>query len=454
MSDTDFHIELPNAAEKALLILDERGYEAWCVGGFVRDELMGRPTHDVDIATNAHWRQTEEAFAQAGCATHETGIDFGTMTVIVDEMPIEITTYRADADYRDARHPSQVAFVSSLEEDLARRDFTMNALAYHPKRGLRDPFDGERDIRNALIRTVGEAHERFSEDALRILRAVRFSSQLGFSLEDGTYTAMLEGRQALTRIAVERIAGEMDRMLIGEAVETTLMTCIDVIGVIIPELLPLKGLDQRTPYHIYDALEHTAHVVGHAAPNRLNRWAALLHDIGKPSCFTVDAKGQGHFFGHPAVSADMARMIMGRLKMPPRLIDDVAQVIALHDANIAPTSKAVKRSLRALGGRVDLFRALIDLKIADALSQTAGISDHLDIARALSGTLDKVLASGEAFTIADLAINGKDLIEMDVPQGPAIGSYLNRALDAVIDGQVENEHGALSALVRAWLNDA
>lgn len=438
-------ITLPEQALLALDILERSGCEAWCVGGFVRDTLMDRPTSDIDIATAAPWDQTKDLFETAGYFVAETGIKHGTVTVIIDSTPLEITTYRTDGLYLDHRHPETVTFVQSIEEDLARRDFTMNAIAYHPQRGLFDPFDGIEDIQQHIIRAVGEPQKRFSEDALRILRGMRFVSQLGFTLEDKTYKGMCDQAHLLTTIASERVAVELEGFLLGDNIHDALMSYIDVIGIVVPEALPMKDFDQKTPYHIYDVLEHTAYVLQNTPSYPLVRWAAFFHDIGKPATFFTDDNGVGHFYGHAKISVKVARAVMKRLRMPNKLINDVLTLVKVHDDVVAATPKSIKRMIRKMGGNVDLFYALCDLKKGDAAGQAPKCANRIKLADELAQVARDLVASQEVFSLKDLAIKGGDLIAHGTPPGPEVGKLLEQALDAVIDEQVINEKEALLA---------
>ncbi|MEG1516863.1 MAG: HD domain-containing protein [Raoultibacter sp.] len=439
---------LPPAAHTALAALEDAGYEAWCVGGFVRDALMDRLSADVDIATSACWQSVRDIFTARGYAVFETGTKHGTVTALVDGMRLEITTYRIDGSYLDNRHPTTVEFVRSIEEDLARRDFTVNAIAYHPLRGFRDPYDGCADIKAGILRAVGCPKKRFEEDALRILRGVRFASQLSFSLEAKTAQSMREQAPLMKTLAAERVAHELEGMLCGTRIHDTLLEYVDVLGVIMPELLPMKGFDQKTPYHRYDVLEHTAYVVQNTPPYPLVRWAALFHDFGKPRAFFTDDAGVGHFYGHAEISCELANTAMRRLKMSPRFADDVLLLVKHHDDVIEPTPRAVKRMLHRLQGRVDLFRALCDLKRGDALSQAPHCRARVEAANELEVLLDKILAAQEAFSLHDLAIKGGDVIALGVPAGPAVGSILEAALNAVIDEKLPNERKALWRFVK------
>ena len=441
---------LPSYALRAIRILEEAGHEAWVVGGFVRDALLGRACADIDIATSALWQDTQRAFETAGCRTHETGVKHGTVTAIIEGKAVEVTTYRTDGAYADRRHPNEVHFVRSIEEDLARRDFTMNAIAYHPVRGTADPYGGESDLRAGVIRAVGDPLRRFQEDALRILRACRFSSQLGFSIEEGTYAALMERKNLLSRISAERITHELDTLLLGEHVHDALMETSDVLAAVLPELVAMKGFEQRTPYHIYDVLEHTAWVVQYSPATSLARWAALFHDAGKPAAFFARADGIGHFYGHQHISAQLARAAFGRLRFSPAFCEKVLTLVERHDEVIAPTPKAVKRALAHLGGDTRLFAALCDLKRADAQAQAPQCAYRVQQADELERILERILAEGAAFSLRDLAVNGRDILALGVAEGPAVGDALAAALDAVIDERVKNDPEALQNFVHTW----
>lgn len=446
MTGNTTRIQLPGCAERALEAIESAGFEAWVVGGFVRDCLMGRSPGDLDIASSAPWEQAASVFRNAGAAVFETGAKHGTITAVVEGTPIEVTAFRADGEYSDGRHPDSVRFVKSIEEDLARRDFTMNAIAYHPAKGLLDPFDGQDDIRNGLIRCVGDPRKRFSEDALRILRAVRFSAQLGFAIEEGTRSAMESLASGLSRIAEERKAAELQKLLCSEHAGDCLMDNMAVIGQVIPELASLQGFDQKTPFHCYDVLEHTARVVDLVDCEPTLRWAALLHDVGKPDTFTIDKAGQGHFKGHPEVSARIAREIARRLRLPKTQTRDILTLIELHDSPIIPNKPQVKHAIHELGDRPGLLSDLISLKHADATARTRLYSGpRVRTAGLLEGLLAEILENNEAYSLAQLAISGASLIDAGIPAGPQVGRMLEECLDAVIDGKLPNEKGALAS---------
>lgn len=451
--DPTVAIPLPPHALAALDALEEAGFESWVVGGYVRDALLGRPSADVDIATQAAWRDVQRVFEAQGHRTHETGTAHGTITVIVNEQALEVTTFRSDGAYADARHPKQVSFVRTVEEDLARRDFTMNALAYHPARGLLDPYGGLADLEAHTIRAVGDPDRRFSEDALRMLRACRFAAELGFAIEPATFEGMLANKGLLPRISAERITHELERLLLGAHAGSALVATVDVLAAVLPELVAMKNFEQRTPYHIYDVLEHTAHVLDGVPPYPLARWAALFHDMGKPAAFFTDEDGIGHFYGHAAISVMLARGVMERLSLSSAFMARVLALVERHDDVIDLTPKAVKRACTRLGGDVDLFAALCDLKRGDARGQAPRCIGRVADADELERILADVLAADEAFSLKKLAIDGRDVMALGVPQGPLVGRALAEALDAVIDERIPNEPDALRAFVEGWRDE-
>ena len=448
MNCIEANILLPNYALSALAALEAAGFEAWYVGGCVRDALLGREVNDYDIATSASWEDAERALIAYGFSVHRTGVKHGTITAVADGHALEITTYRADGAYSDGRHPDSVEFVRTIEEDLARRDFTVNALAYHPKRGLLDRWGGKADLEAGVIRAVGNANDRFAEDALRILRGCRFASQLGFAIEPVTKQAMWSHKMRMLNVSAERITHELTGLLMGEHVHDALMECIDIIGAVLPELVAMKGFDQHTPYHIYDVWEHTAWVVQRSPRTPLARLAALFHDCGKPGAFFMDGD-RGHFFGHPRLSAELARGALARMAFSPAFTSDVLTLVRLHDKVIKATPKAVKRALANMDGDTELFRTLIGIKKADALAQSSLSEPRAQLADDLERTLEEVIAANGAFTIRQLAIGGNDLMALGIPEGPQIGAVLEAALEAVIDEQVPNTREELLDFAKA-----
>ena len=358
-------------------------------------------------------------------------------------MPLEITTFRVDGAYADGRHPDAVRFTPSLREDLARRDFTVNAMAYDPVTGLTDPFGGRADLEQTLLRCVGDPAQRFSEDALRILRALRFASTLNFSLEAETRRALLAGRDALRRISAERIRDELLKLLCGPAARRTVLDFPEVLGVVIPELLPMRGFDQRNEHHCYDVLTHCAAALEAVPPEPLLRLAALLHDVGKPGCFTLDEAGVGHFYGHGEAGAALADGICRRLRLPTAARERVVTLVRRHDMPIEATERGVRRALHRLTPEV--FFQLLALKRADNLAQAPAFRHrqaHYDRLEALARAQ---LEADACLSLKDLAVNGRDLLALGLPPGPDLGAALERMLAAVIDGTVPNEKAALLA---------
>lgn len=432
---------LPPQVNKALRLLQDAGYEACVVGGYIRDLVMGRQPEDADIATNALPPDTERVFADFRLI--ETGLKHGTVTALVDGMPIEITTWRVDGEYRDHRRPDSVSFTADLREDLARRDFTMNALAWDGRGDIVDPFGGRADIKKKLIRCVGDPALRFREDALRILRALRFSSVLGFRLEAATAAAARENRELLREISAERISAELRKLLCGQNVRPIILDYTDILGVPLPELLPMKGFEQNNPHHIYDALKHTALVVQHIEARPHLRTAALLHDIAKPLCYSRDDKGVGHFYGHGSLGAEMAENILKRLKLDNATKERVVQLIRYHDANIGEDPPSVKRWLRRL--TPETFFDLLALKRADDLGQNPDYADRRAHYDKLEAMAKQILTEQTCLSLKDLAVNGHDLAALGAAPGKALGELLDQLLEGVTDGRLENRAETLKA---------
>ncbi len=445
---------LPNEALKLLSALGDAGAEAWVVGGFVRDSLLGRSVSDIDMACSAHWQEMQRICEAAGFSTHETGTKHGTLTVIVDDTAFEVTTFRIDGIYKDGRRPENVTFTQSIEEDLARRDFTINAMAYRPDKGLLDPFGGMHDIETRTIRTVGDPSTRFAEDGLRLLRACRFSAELGYSIEKNTYRAMVCSKRFLRQISAERVTHELNRLLLGPCAGSALVECVDVLSAVIPELVAMKGFEQKSPYHVYDVLKHTAKVIDGVPPYSLVRWAALFHDMGKPSAFFTDEAGIGHFYAHPDLGVPIARGVMQRLTFSQASMTRVLTLVQHHDDVVQASAKSVKRMINKLGGDVDLFRSLCDLKRGDARGKAPHLIEaQVEMVDDLERICDELVHEGAAFCVKDLAISGGDIIELGVAQGPDVGALLSKLMDAVIEEAVENTHDALVAQVRRLLSE-
>jgi tRNA nucleotidyltransferase (CCA-adding enzyme) len=437
-------VQLPAGVSRALSMLEGAGYEAFIVGGCVRDALRGITPKDYDITTSALPEETKSVFRDYRVI--ETGIQHGTVTVMMDGMPLEITTYRTEGTYSDNRHPDSVSFTTSLREDVARRDFTMNAIAYSPVRGLIDHFGGAEDIRGGIIRCVGDPDTRFREDALRMMRGIRFASALGFAIEEKTAAAIRENKERISAVSAERIRVELTKLLCGANVKNVLMDWWDVLGVVIPEILPMHGFDQRTPYHIYDVWEHTAVAVSETPPVTHLRLSALLHDIGKPPSFFTDEKGVGHFYGHPAVSEKMAEEILARLKYDNVTRRRVVTLVREHDRIIEPTETAVKRALFRLTPEV--FFNLLIIKRADNLAQSPNYRDRLATYDRIESMAQDILERNECISVATLAVNGGDLIALGMKPGKEIGEMLSLLLEQVIRGDLANDRDELLTYVK------
>ena len=448
------------AALKVLGALEVAGLEAWIVGGWVRDALRGAASHDIDMCCSGTWQASAAALERAGIGVVESGIKFGGITAIADGERFEVTTYRVDGFYTDGRHPEEVRFSERVEEDLARRDFTVNAMAWHPARGLLDLYDGEGDLARGLIRAVGHAQTRFEEDALRMLRAVRFACRLGFSVEGETARALAACAPLLDAIARERVGVELAGILATRAGGEAMRLYPEVICAAIPELAAGRGFDQRSPYHIYDVYEHTARVLSAAsslpgpdgadgAPSPSLMWAALLHDVSKPACFTLDKRGRGHFYGHPEAGAAVARAVMRRLGLAERLVRDACRLIRYHDEPLERDRESLLGMLRKLSGEgadaPRLMGELLDLKNADALGKAPACHGYVDEIERMRALVGELLEAGEAYDLKTLDLTGRDLIAAGVAPGKEIGRLLDAALTATIAGEVENARTALLA---------
>ena len=428
-----------------LEILQNAGFAAHVVGGCVRDSMLGGSPHDWDVTTNARPDELLQCFA--GMRVLPTGFRHGTLTVLVEAKPVEVTTYRIDGAYSDNRRPDSVSFTDDLTEDLARRDFTINAMAYAPHTGLCDPFGGLDDLRARRIICVGDAGTRFHEDALRILRAARFASVLGFSVESDTHSAMLQNCALLEHIAAERIFSELVRTLTGEGIRQVLTGCAPLFVQIIPELAPCIGFAQQTPYHHLDVWEHTALAVHHAPQQPVPRLTMLLHDIAKPACFFKDERGIGHFYGHEQKGADMARQILQRLRCDSATLEAVGCLVLHHREPVLVQRKHLLRMLARLGE--PMLRQLIHVQRADCMAKAPQQHPQkLEQLAAAQALLEKLLAEHACFSLRDLAVNGNDLLELGIPQGKRLGESLHALLEQVIDGQLPNEREALLAAAK------
>ena len=435
---------LPQPVEYVLERLENAGFAAFAVGGCVRDTLLGRVPGDWDVTTAA---RPEQVLALFDGYAIPTGLKHGTVTVRAEGMGIEVTTFRADGTYTDHRRPDAVTFSRRLEDDLSRRDLTVNAMAMDRRGQITDLFGGREDLKAGVLRCVGDPERRFREDALRILRTLRFAAVLGFAIEPATAAALRRKASLLTYIAPERVLSELDRILCGAFVLPVLLDYPDVLGVCLPEITPCVGFDQRNRHHIYDVWGHTAHAVAAAPAEKVLRWAMLLHDVGKPACFTMDEGGVGHFYGHPAISAELAETVCRRLRMDNRTAEQVVTLVRWHDRDIPRTEKAIARAVSQLGE--ETFRQLLEVKRADNAAQSPDDRPRLvDIQRA-EDILDALLARRQCFSLRELAVDGRDMMALGL-RGRDIGAALQFLLDAVLDGAA-NDREALLALAKERL---
>ena len=439
-------IKIPWAASKIIEELEKSGYEAYVVGGCVRDSLLGKEPADWDICTSAQPEEIKRSMSHY--RTLDTGLKYGTITVLADDQKYEVTTYRLDGMYLDHRRPEKVCFISELKEDLRRRDFTMNAMAYHPERGLVDYFSGQRDLENGMICCIGKAEERFREDALRIMRALRFAAVYDYRISPKTARAAEQLKPLLLEIAPERLQAELCRLLCGKAAVRVLAEYASVFCTILPEIKPMIGFQQNNHHHIYDVWQHTLCALD-AVPKQLAlRLAVLLHDIAKPQCYSEDKDGVGHFKGHPALSAEIAGQILKRLKFSNEIREVIKELILWHDARIQP--KQLKRWLNRLG-EVQLRRLLL-VQRADAAGKEKN-SKAIQMAELdlLEKNLDNIIEQQQCFSLKQLKISGKQLLRLGLPEGKRIGEYLNRLLDQVIEGTLENEPVQLIEQAKTWM---
>lgn len=427
-------IKLPEKVKRIITELESAGCEAYAVGGCVRDSILGREPDDWDITTSATPLQIKEVFSR----TIDTGIQHGTVTVRLGGESFEVTTYRIDGEYEDSRHPKNVVFTADLVEDLKRRDFTINAMAYNDRSGLVDVFGGIADLENKLIRCVGNAAERFTEDALRILRAVRFSAQLGFSIDVETEHAIMELAPNLANISAERIQAELVKILTSPNPDYIRIAYdLGITQVVLPELDTAFETTQNNPHHLYTVGEHLMHTLLNMRADRRLRIAALFHDIGKPASKTTDEDGIDHFHGHVETSAKMTGEILKRLKFDNDTITCVCRYIQYHDDDIHPTQKAVRRAVNKVGEAY--FGGLLELRRADCLAQSMFMREEkiagLDKVEAIYQT---ILADKQCVSLKDLAVTGSDLIQIGVPQGKRVGEILSALLEDVLEEPSHN----------------
>ena len=435
---------LPEYVRACLDALENAGFAAYAVGGCVRDACLGLTPQDYDLCTAALPEQTEAVFA--GRKLVLAGKKHGTVGVVTDCGVVEITTFRTEGAYRDNRHPDWVAFVPAIEQDLARRDFTVNAMAYSPNRGFADPFGGREDLKKRLLRAVGDPARRFREDSLRILRGARFAAKYGLRVEKATWEAMVAQSPLMDNLARERVFEELCKLLPLLTVETMDLFA-PILAAVIPELAPMIGFDQHSPHHAYDLYTHVAHVVAAVPKDLTLRWAALLHDIGKVPTFTRDATGRGHFYGHAPKGAEMAETVLRRLKAPATLRERVVLLIGKHMTRLEPDKKALRRQLGRLGW--ETVEQLLWLQEADMGSKGTGNPEEMGIFSKIREVLEEIRAENACLTLKDLAVNGYDLQALGLT-GRAIGQCLNILLEKVLEEELPNEREALLAFVKTW----
>ncbi|WP_312092940.1 CCA tRNA nucleotidyltransferase [Aminipila sp.] len=433
-------INLPIDAEKIIKRLEAEGHEAYAVGGCIRDSLLGEQPQDWDICTSAQPEEVMVCFKDYPVIA--TGIKHGTVTVRLNHRSYEVTTYRKDGVYLDNRRPESVAFVSSLKEDAARRDFTINAMAYNSAKGLVDYYQGCSDLKAGIIRCVGNADERFREDALRIIRAMRFASVLGFVIEKDTALSMHRNKELLNRVSRERINVELCKLLRGKGIKHILREYKDILAVIMPELTPMFGFQQNNPHHKYDVWEHTVIAVDSSINETIIRLALLLHDIGKPECYTCDSNGIGHFYSHGEFGAEMVRKILKNLKFDNLTVNNVCQLVKYHDADINESNQFIKKWLNKIGD--SQFDRLLQVKYADVMGQSDYQREKkLKKLENIEKMKQQVFQESQCYSLKDLAVNGRDLIEIGIQDGKKIGEILEWLLEQVIENRLENKRGDL-----------
>ncbi len=427
-------IDLPKHVEKIIYRLEAAGFEAYAVGGCVRDSILKRTPQDWDITTSARPEQVKELFPH----TIDTGIQHGTVTVMMDHIGYEITTYRIDGEYEDSRHPKEVTFTGELVEDLKRRDFTINAMAYNDVNGLVDAFDGIGDLRRGVIRCVGNPKERFAEDALRMLRAVRFAAQLGFEIEEKTKSAITQLSAAIEKVSAERIQTELVKLLVSKHPEEIRTVYeLSLTKVFLPEFDAMMETNQKNKHHCYSVGEHTIAALCRIRQDKVLRLAMLFHDVAKPCCITTDENGQNHFKGHPAVGAEMTRNILKRLKFDNDTIDKVCVLVANHDDRPELTERNVRRAINRVGA--ELFPLLLEVKEADTLGQSGyKRAEKLDYIRQYRDIFEKVMREEQCVKKSDMKIGGKDLIALGMKPGKEMGTVLDTLFEMVLEDPEKN----------------
>lgn len=438
-------MDMPKNVDIAINLLQSAGFEAYAVGGCVRDSLLGKTPNDWDITTSAKPEDMKSVFAEFHCI--DTGIKHGTVTVVIDGEPLEITTFRLDGEYEDNRHPKSVTFTSNLGADLGRRDFTVNAMAYSKKTGTVDLFGGQNDLKNKIIRCVGDPDRRFNEDALRILRALRFASALDFEIEEKTAQSLLKNRALLGNISEERIAKELLKLVCGKGAKRILTDFAPVLFEILPELQPMYKNSHDNPHHCYDIYEHTLIAVESINPEPTLRFAMLLHDCGKPAVKKFDENGVAHFYGHQRISAEISAQILARLKVSNKFRDEILFLVSNHDRwELYENTEKMPRYLSKFG--LDGVLNLLKVMRADVLAQSPEYRYRLDQIADAEEIAKNLAAQKPCLSLSELQINGRTLMDIGIPQGRKLGAVLAQLLDEVIDGVTKNTQEALTTRAR------
>ena len=432
-------IKFSNEMNIIFKTLTDSGFNCFIVGGCVRDFLLNKTPHDIDFTTNATPDEMKQCFQNFNII--ETGIQHGTLTVIVNQISFEITTFRIDGNYLNNRKPENVEFVSDIASDLARRDFTINAIAYNPIDGFVDCFNGFSDLKNKIIRCVNNPTQRLNEDALRILRALRFSAVLGYEIENETRKACFDLSHLLKNISSERVTIELFKTIVQPTAHQIIFDYIDIWGVVIPELLKMKNFEQHNPHHVHDVLKHTCVALEGANSDLIVRLAILFHDIGKPDSFSFDEKGNGHFYGHALKSVEITREIFNRLKIDNNTKNQVLTLIKFHDLDLQATEKYVKKLCYKLGS-LEMVKKLILIQRADNHGQAPIHSERVAKFDKIDDIINKLEQENLSFSLKDLVINGNDLISLGF-SGKEIGKALNFLLEAVLSEKVENKKDSL-----------
>ena len=440
-------VKLSKESQKILQKLHNHGFSAYAVGGCVRDSLLGKAPYDFDITTSATPQEVKQLFHK----TIDTGIAHGTVTVMENGVPIEVTTFRADGEYLDNRKPQSVTLVKDVREDLSRRDFTVNALCYNDNEGILDFFGGINDLNNEIIRAVGEPAKRFTEDALRMLRAVRFSAQLGFTIEENTKNAIKECAHLVKNLSVERISSELDKILMSDSPEHMgLLYELGILEHIMPEMCDCFHQAQNTRWHIYDVGNHSLNVVKNCPKVIYLRFAALMHDWGKPHTHGINDLGEDMFRNHAKISEELAESFCRKYKFSNERRDKIVRLVRYHDIEILPEKKYVKRAINKIGD--DIFYDLICLKKADCLSQNLELTaSRLPYIDTLFSLYAQIKENKEPFGVKNLAIDGNDLKEMGI-FGKEIGVVLNTLLEQVIENPELNKKEKLTEIVNGLSN--